>query len=67
MLLRVGLETVWQMDRGGRSQRQRSLPSILRRLGRRYMPEICWYLAKRTPYLDVNQGGTADNVCSIRP
>jgi len=28
--------------------------------GRRHMPGICWYPAKRTGHA-VNQGGTADN------
>ena len=29
--------------------------------GRRHLPGICWYPAKRTGHA-VNQGGTADNV-----
>ena len=34
--------------------------------GRRHLPGICWYPAKRTGHA-VNQGGTADSVCIIRP
>ncbi len=34
--------------------------------GRRHLPEICWYLAKCTGHT-VNQGGTADSACIIRP
>ena len=33
--------------------------------GRRHLPGICWYPAKRTGHT-VNQGGTADK-CFIRP
>ena len=40
--------------------------SILRRVGRRHLPGICWYPAKRTGHT-VNQGGTADSICIIRP
>ena len=40
--------------------------SMLRRVGRRHLPGICWYPAKRTGHT-VNQGGTADNICIIRP
>ena len=40
--------------------------SILRRVGRRHLPGICWYPAKRTGHT-VNQGGTADSDYIIRP
>ena len=40
--------------------------SILRRAGRRHLPGICWYPAKRTGHT-VNQGGTADSDYIIRP
>ncbi len=36
--------------------------SILQREGIRQLPGICWYPAKRTASLAVNQGGTADFV-----
>ena len=37
----------------------RQAQSILRRVGIRQLPGICWYPAKRTGHA-VNQGGTAD-------
>lgn len=40
--------------------------SILQRVGIRQLPGICWYPAKSADYT-VNQGGTADNVCIVRP
>ena len=40
--------------------------SMLRRVGRRHLPGICWYPAKRTGHT-VNQGGTADSDYIIRP
>ena len=34
--------------------------------GRRHLPRICWYPVKRMGHT-VNQGGTADSICIIRP
>ena len=31
----------------------------------RQLPEICWYLAKRTYFIYVNQGGTAIELSSL--
>ena len=44
-----------------RAQSNVLIQSILRRLGRRKLPKICRYLAKRTSQI-VNQGGTADSI-----
>ena len=66
MVLRVGLETVWQMDRRGRSQKQNHLPSILRRCRQTsYAGDMLVSCKEHAFY--VNQGGTADSVCIIRP
>ena len=59
--MRVGLETVWQMDRGGCSQRE--IPSILQRKSTRQLLRICKYPKAHSTAM--NQGGTADIV--IRP
>ena len=47
----------------------RQAQSILRRVGIRQLPGICWYPAKRADVPSVNQGGTADNLLTfiIRP
>lgn len=37
----IGWKTSYQMDRGGCSQQQRDLPSILQRVGIRQLPGIC--------------------------
>jgi len=42
------------------------MPSILRRIGIRKLPGVCWYSVKRMAVVAVNQGGTADK-CFIRP
>ena len=48
------------MDRGGRSQMGNSRV-FCDVVGKRQLPGICWYPAKRTGHA-VNQGGTADKV-----
>ncbi len=47
-----------------RAQSNVAIQSILRRVGIRQLPEICWYLAKRTER-SVNQGGTADSIFAL--
>ena len=37
-----------------------TVQSILRRVGIRQLPGICWYPAKCAVVMTVNQGGTAD-------
>ncbi len=39
-----------------------TVQSILRRIGIRQLPGICWYPAKCAVIMTVNQGGTADKV-----
>lgn len=47
-----------RLSNGPLRAQSKAMPSILRRRGRRYMPGICWYLAKRAGF-PANQGGTA--------
>ena len=45
-----------------RAQSKAFLSSILRRVGIRQLPGICWYPDKCTAVMAVNQGGTAGKV-----
>lgn len=47
-----------RLSNGPLRAQSKALPSILRRQGRRYMPGICLYPAKRAGF-PANQGGTA--------
>ncbi len=63
-MLRIRQETSCQMGRGGRSETTVYDVNVLvfcDVAGRRHLPGICRYPAKRTGHA-VNQGGTADNI-----
>lgn len=53
------------MDHGGRSQKNREIPSILRRESIRELLGICWYSDESVD--STNQGGTAVFMCIYRP
>ena len=42
-----------RLSNGPLRAQSKALPSILRRRGWRYKPEICWYLAKRAGFLRI--------------